>query len=67
MEDYLNFKVKVRRKISAHVDGGLSGGSCVRGPGSEDPHRREWKFMYLTHAKHVLSQPNQTRKIYMGL
>jgi hypothetical protein len=31
----------VRRKISAHVDGGLSGGSRVRRPGSEDPHRRE--------------------------
>ena len=24
-------------KISAHVDGGLSGGSRVRRPGSEDP------------------------------
>ena len=32
------------RKISAHVDGGLSGGSRVRRPGSEDPHRRERKF-----------------------
>ena len=25
------------RKISAHVDGGLSGGSPLRKPGSEDP------------------------------
>ena len=32
-------------KISAHVDGGLSGGSRVRRPGSEDPHRRERKFI----------------------
>ena len=34
----------MRRKISAHVDGGLSGGSRVRGPGSEDPHRHERIF-----------------------
>ena len=27
-------------KISGNVDGGPSGGSCVRRPGSEDPHRR---------------------------
>ena len=32
----------MRRKISAHVDGGMSGGSSVRRPGSEDPHWREW-------------------------
>ena len=31
----------VRRKNSAHVDGEPSGGSRVRKPGSEDPHRRE--------------------------
>ena len=30
----------VRQKISASVDGGPSGGSRVRRPGSEDPHRR---------------------------
>ena len=30
----------VCRKISASVDGGPSGGSRVRRPGSEDPHRR---------------------------
>ena len=30
----------VRRKYSASADGGLSGGSRVRGHGSEDPHRR---------------------------
>ena len=32
----------VCQKISAHVDGGLSGGTRVHRPGSEDPHRREW-------------------------
>jgi hypothetical protein len=37
----------VRRKISAHVDGGLSGGSRVLRPGSEDPHRRERKLLFL--------------------
>ena len=31
--------------ISAHIDGGLSGWSRVRRPGSEDPHRRERKFI----------------------
>ena len=33
------------RKISAGVNGGPRGGSSVRRPGSEDPHRREWKFV----------------------
>jgi hypothetical protein len=28
-----------------HVDGGPSGGPIVRSPGSEDPYRREWKFL----------------------
>ena len=37
----------LRRKISAHVDGGLSRGSRVRRPGSEDPHRRELKFLFI--------------------
>ena len=36
---------KLRRKISSYVDGGLSGGSHVPRPGSEDPHRFEWKFL----------------------
>jgi hypothetical protein len=35
----------VRRKISAHVDRGLSGGSRVRRPGSKDPHWREKTFL----------------------
>ena len=33
----------VRWKLSTHVDGGLSGGSIMRRPGSEDPHGRELK------------------------
>ena len=37
----------VRRKISASVDGGPSGGSRVRRPGSEDPHRRQRNFFFL--------------------
>ena len=35
-------------KISPHVHGGLSGGSCVRRPGSEDPHQHEW-ILSTTH------------------
>ena len=35
----------MRRKISDSVDGGPSGGSRVRRPGSEDPHRRKRKFV----------------------
>jgi hypothetical protein len=34
----------VWRKISAHVDGGPSGGSSVRRPGSEDPIGMSEKF-----------------------
>ena len=37
----------MRRKISAHVDGGLSGGSHVRRPGSKVPNRRERNFHLL--------------------
>ena len=33
----------VRRKLSAHVDGGPSGGSIMRRPRSKDPHGRELK------------------------
>ena len=44
----------MRRKISAHVDGGLSGGSRVRRPGSEDPHRRERKFSQLLYLIHKI-------------
>ena len=32
------------QKISARINGGLSRGSCMHRPGSEDPHRRERKF-----------------------
>ena len=31
-------------KIFAHVDGGMSGGSRVRRPGSEDPHWRGYRI-----------------------
>ena len=37
----------MRRKISAHVDGGPSGWSSVSRPGSEDPHRRERNLLNL--------------------
>ena len=30
-----------------YVNWGLSGGSCVRRPGSEDPHQHERKFSFL--------------------
>ena len=34
----------VRWKISAHMAGGMSRGSCVRRRGSKDPHQPEWKL-----------------------
>ena len=37
----------MRRKISATVDGGLSGGSFVRRPGSEDPISASGNFSHL--------------------
>ena len=37
----------MRQKISAHSDVGPSGGSSVRRPGSEDPHRHEWNFVHF--------------------
>ena len=45
------------RKISAHVDGGLSGGSRVRRPGSEDPHRRERKFIIIIQSDYNTKRP----------
>ena len=38
-------------KIFASVDGGLSGGSCVRRPGNEDPHQRYRKFFPIANTK----------------
>ena len=42
------FKVSLQtcaaEKNSAHADGGPSGGSRVRRPGSKDPHKRLRKF-----------------------
>ena len=32
------------RKMSARINGALSGGSCMRTPGSEDPHQHERKM-----------------------
>ena len=37
----------MRRKISAGVDGGLSGGSSVRRPRSEVPHRLQRNLINL--------------------
>ena len=34
-------------KISTSVDGGPSGGSHRRRPGSEDPHQHQWNFFSL--------------------
>ena len=34
----------MRRNCFAHIAGGPTGGSIVRRPRSEDPHRPEWKF-----------------------
>jgi hypothetical protein len=38
----------LQQNISAHVNGGPSGGSSVHTPGSEDPHRFERKFFLLS-------------------
>ena len=38
------------RKISASVDGGPSRGSRMHRPGSEDPHRRQWKLLIIFYA-----------------
>ena len=44
------------RKNSTHVDGGLSEGSSVRRPGSEDPNWHELKFVSADIAvKYLLS------------
>ena len=34
----------MHRKLTVHVDGGQSGGSCVPRPVSEDPH---WRISYI--------------------
>ena len=51
---------QLRRNISAHVDGGASGRSSVRKPGSEDPHWRDWKFcklIFVSSLKPCISSP----------
>ena len=44
----------MRWKISAGVDGGLSRGSRVRRPWSEDPHKRQPKFFNNTETVRIL-------------
>ena len=57
----------MRRKISAHVNGGLSGGSWVRRPGSEDPHRRERKFWYGPAIReHLFQKPHPIGRHFTG-
>ena len=46
------------RKISTYVDGGLSGGSGVRRPGSEDPH---WRLLF-TFTFRFISEPYNKHK-----
>ena len=43
---FTSYPRHVRQQISAGVDGGLNGGSSLGRPGSEDPHRRQWKFLF---------------------
>ena len=64
----------MRRKISAQVDGGLSGGPRVRRPGSEDPQRREQKFFivscyYFSIVEYIISFKalNQPAEIFLRL
>jgi hypothetical protein len=42
-----NLTTFVRKFFPAHVEGGLSGGSSVFRSGSDDPHRRERKFIII--------------------
>ena len=49
----------MQRKISAGVDGGLSGESSVRRPGSKDPHQRQRKkldFFPLVKSRGIIFQ-----------
>ena len=50
------------QKIPANVDGGLTGGSGVHRPGSEDPHRHERKFVTKIGPKWVLNVQKIFRK-----
>ena len=51
-------------KISTHVDGGLSRGSCVCKPGSEDPHRRERNWD--SNQKKIRGPPYPRTMTYLG-
>jgi hypothetical protein len=57
----------VRRKISAHVDGGPSGASSMRRPGSEDPHWRERKFAFSLGLIVILDNETNTVGLSLGL
>ena len=45
MFSYFDAQLQKMQKNFAHVIGRLSRLSCMRTPGSEDPHRREQKFL----------------------
>ena len=45
-------------KFFTHVDGGPSGGSSMRRPGSENPHRRERKFFCAQACRHLKTLKN---------
>ena len=55
-------KVIVHQQISAHVNGGQSGGSSVRRPGGEDPHRRERKLNIVHHPHFDILYTYTTKK-----
>ena len=50
----------VHQQISAGVDVGLSRGSSVPRPGSEDPHRRQRKFLiHLSEVEKIFALADQ--------
>ena len=56
----------MRQNISAHVDGGPSGGSSVRRHGSEDPHWRERNlriFFNNNPPSSILNIPGQRKSL----
>ena len=42
------------RKFYDGVNGGPKGGSSMRRPGSEDPHRRQRKFITFSFLEHLI-------------
>ena len=57
----------VRRKISAHIDGGPSRGSSMRRPRSEDPHRRERKFLDISSPSITCSLSSNFKALFIML